>query len=81
MMCCSASAAEEVTAASPAIADIQAAVDSLEGPGTVHVPAGAAEAIGTLKIPPGTRLSSAGSDCTKLFCGEQTDIDSPAAPC
>ncbi len=70
----------EVTAASPSIEDIQEAVDSLEGrTGTVHVPAGEAEAIGTLRLPPGTRLVGAGMEETRLFRGPQTDIHSREA--
>lgn len=79
MICCGMCGADEVTAASASIADIQAAVDSLEGPGTVHVPAGEAEAVGTLTMPPGTRLIGAGAEKTKLFRGDQTDINAGGA--
>ena len=60
LMVCSVTHAAEVTATSPAIADIQAAVDSLDGPGTVRVPAGEAEAVGTLKVAAGVSIIGAG---------------------
>lgn len=75
MLCVGTCGAQEVTAESPSIADIQAAVDSLAGPGTVHVPAGEAEAIGTLRLRPGIRLIGAGAESTKLFRGDQTEIN------
>ena len=79
MICAGACGAQEVTAESPSIADIQAAVDSLGGVGTVHVPAGEAEAVGTLTLPPGVSLIGAGMESTKLFRGEQTDINAGGA--
>ena len=79
VICCAGCGADGVTAASPSIEDIQAAVDSLDGPGTVHVPAGEAEAVGTVNLPPGTRLIGAGIDRTKLFRGPQTDVNSSQA--
>lgn len=79
VICTAPLSAAEVTAASPSIEDIQAAVDSLDGPGTVYVPAGEAEAVGTLTLPPGTRLIGAGMDRTKLFRGPLTDINAGGA--
>ena len=75
MLCGGACGAQEVAAESPSIADIQAAVDALAGPGTVRVPAGEAEAIGTLRLRPGIRLIGAGAESTKLFRGDQTEIN------
>lgn len=67
-----------VAAASPSIADIQGAVDSLGGPGTVLVPAGEAEAVGTLVVPGGVNIIGAGWQQTKMFRGAQTDPKSSA---
>lgn len=63
----------EVTAASCALPDIQAAVDRLPEGGTVHVPAGEAEAIGTLRLSGGIRLLGAGWEQTKLFRAAASD--------
>ena len=62
------------TAASCAISDIQAAVNSLPDSGTVVIPAGEAEAIGTLKLTGGITLRGAGMDQTKLYRGPATDM-------
>lgn len=64
----------EVTAASCSLADLQKAVDSLPQGGTVRVPAGEAEAIGTLKLTGGLRLVGAGWERTKLFRGPASDM-------
>ncbi len=74
LLLCSVTHAAEVTAASPALPDIQVAVESLDGPGTVRVPAGEAEAVGTLKVPAGVSIIGAGAEHTKLFRGAQTEI-------
>ncbi len=64
----------EVTAASCAVPDIQAAVDSLREGGVVRVPAGEAEAIGTVKLAGGVSLVGAGWEQTKLFRGPGSDM-------
>ena len=68
-------AEREVTAASCSVADIQAAVDLVktEG-GVVRIPAGEAEAIGTVTLPGGVSLVGAGMEQTKLFRGPGTDM-------
>jgi hypothetical protein len=65
----------EVTAASCAVADIQAAVDGLgaEG-GVVRIPPGEAETIGTIRITGGVSLIGAGWEQTKLCRGPATDM-------
>ena len=67
-------AGAEVTAASPSVADIQAAVDQVvaAGGGVARVPAGKAEAVGTVVLPGGVRLLGAGRERTTLFRGPQT---------
>ncbi|MBU0611519.1 MAG: right-handed parallel beta-helix repeat-containing protein [Armatimonadetes bacterium] len=64
----------EITAASCAVPDIQAAIDRLPEGGTVRVPAGEAEAIGTIKLTGGIRLVGAGWEQTKLFRGPGSDM-------
>jgi len=68
-----------LTAAGCSVPEIQAAVDQLTGPGVVRVPAGRAEAVGTVKVPVGVSLIGAGRDETVLFRGEQTP-DTSSAP-
>ena len=68
-----------LTAAGCSVPKIQAAVDQLTGPGVVRVPAGRAEAVGTVKVPVGVSLIGAGRDETVLFRGEQTP-DTSSAP-
>lgn len=64
----------EVTAASCSVTDIQAAVDSLPAGGIVHLPAGQAEAIGTIRLSGGVSLIGAGRQRTKLFRGPASDM-------
>ncbi len=64
----------EATAASCSVPDIQAAIDSLPEGGTVRVPAGEAEAIGTIKLTGGISLAGAGWEQTKLFRGPASDM-------
>jgi hypothetical protein len=64
----------EATAVSCSVADVQAAVDSLPEGGVVHVPAGEAEATGTIRLPGGIRLIGAGAEKTKLFRGPASDM-------
>lgn len=62
----------EVTAASPAVADIQAAAEQLPDGGVIRIPEGRAEAVGTLVVPGGIRLAGAGAEKTVLFRGPAT---------
>jgi len=64
----------EVTAASPAVADIQAAIRRLPNGGVVRVPAGEAEAIGSVRLPGGVILAGAGWEKTKLFRGPASNM-------
>ena len=63
----------EATAASCSVTDIQAAVDSLPEGGVVRVPAGEAEAVGTIRLTGGIRLVGAGWEQTRLFRGPGSD--------
>jgi hypothetical protein len=68
-------AERDVTATSCSITDIQAAVNQVKADGgTVRVPAGEAEAVGTIVLPGGVSLVGAGMDQTKLFRGPATDM-------
>ena len=69
----------EVKAASCSVPDIQKAVDQLgkEG-GTIRVPEGRVEAVGTVTVPGGVSLIGAGAQKTVLFRGNQTKPHSNA---
>ena len=71
--------AVEVKAASCSVPDIQKAVNQLgqEG-GTVRVPEGRAEAVGTVEIPGKVTLRGAGAKKTILFRGKHTDAKNTA---
>ena len=64
----------EITAASCAVPDIQAAVDRLPQGGVVRVPAGEVEAIGTITLNGGVSLVGAGWEQTKLYRGPGSDM-------
>ena len=65
--------APQVTADSPSVPDIQAAVERLPEGGTVRVPAGRAEAIGTVRVPAGVSLIAPGPGKTVMFRASGTD--------